>query len=206
MILHTEVECSVAPVTLFRCYPRITGARRGKPGHWSFVPTPQLHGRWDNTELYDSWYFSQSAVGAVAESFYNKREWIPEVFLTPQNEPRVIAEFTYEGTLLELDNAETLVSLGIRPSAVVIQDLGTTQGIARRIYEQHVAQADPSGSEPVPGGLTWWSSQMPSEYSVMLWGHEGAQPPGLKFVGLQPLSVEHPAVVEAASRLYRVLG
>ena len=46
---------------LFRCYPRVPGARRGRPGHWSYLPRPQLHGRWDNSDLYDSWYFSRSA-------------------------------------------------------------------------------------------------------------------------------------------------
>lgn len=202
----TESSGNEAPLKLFRCYPRIPGARRGKPGHWSYVPSPQLHGRWDNTELYDSWYFSRSAVGALAESFYNKRQWIPEVFLTPQNEPRVIAEFTFDGELLDLDSAETLMAIGIRPSAVVVQDLGVTQGIARHIYENKIAGNGPPDAEREPRGLTWWSSQMPSETSVVLWGHDGAVPAGLTFVGIQPLSIEHPAVIEAASRLYRILG
>lgn len=185
-------------LTLYRCYPRVPGARRGKRGHWSFVPTPQLHGRWDNSDLYDSWYFSRSEVGAIAESFYNKRNWIPEVFLTPTAEPRAIAEFTFSGPpLIDLDDAETLLNLGVKPSDVVVKDLSTTQTLARDIFIQSAADS---------AGISWWSSQMPSETSVLLWGSESAPPEGLRLVGIQPLSIEHPAVIEAANRLYRPLG
>lgn len=186
------------PLRLFRCYPRAAGARPRKPGHWSYLPRPQFHGRWDNCDLFDSWYFSRTAVGAVAESFYNKRRWIPEVFLTPAGEPRALAEFRYTGAEpLDLDDAAMLVRLGVRPSEIVVQDLGVTQGIARRVFET---------AAPERGGLAWWSSQMPSETSVMLWGAGGAAPSGLELVGIQSLSSEHPAVVEAAARLYRQLG
>lgn len=183
---------------LFRCFPKTPGARKGRPGHWAYVPRPQFHGRWDNTDLYDSWYFSRSAVGAVAESFYSKRRWIPEMFLTPTGHPRAIAEFEFTGREpLDLDDAATLLRLGVAPSQVVVQDLGVTQDLARRIFEA-------SGDRFA--GLSWWSSQMPSETSVLLWGRDGAPPPGLKLIGVQNLSVEHPAVVEAAGSLYRVLG
>lgn len=183
---------------LFRCFPRTPGARRSRPGHWSFVPQPQLHGRWDNADLFDSWYFSRSAVGAVAESFYSKSRWIPEVFLAPTGHPRAIAEFELTGReLLDLDDAETLMGLGVSPSQVVVQDLGVTQDLARRVFETR---------GELFAGLSWWSSQMPSETSVLLWGQGGEPPPGLSLIGIQNLSVEHPAVIEAASRLYRVLG
>lgn len=184
---------------LYRCYPRIPGARRGKPGHWSYLPTPQLHGRWDNADLYDSWYLSRSAVGAVAESFYNKQRWIPEVFLTPAGHARALAvfEFDEDRRLLNLDDAGVLAHLEIRPSQVVVQDLPATQQIGKRIYESEAERYS---------GISWWSSQLPSETSVLLWG-TGAQPPeGLKLVGIEPLRVEHPAVIDAAARLYRVLG
>lgn len=188
---------------LFRCYPRVPGARTGKPGHWSYLPRPQLHGRWDNAELYDSWYFSRSAVGAVAESFYSKRQWIPEVFLTAEGRPRAIAEFelhetdTRRAELVDLDDAATLLRLGLAPSQVVVPNLRVTQDIGRDIFLSE------SGEHV---GVSWWSSQLPSETSVLLWGEGGAPPPGLRLVGIQSLSVEHPAVIEAASRLYRVLG
>ena len=183
---------------LYRCYPRVSGARTGKPGHWSYLPRPQFHGRWDNSDLYDSWYFSKSPVGAVAESFYNKRQWIPEVFLTPEGSPRAIAEFTYSGgSLLDLDDAQTLVRLRIRPSEVVVQDLNTTQRLAQRVFETRAEGC---------GGISWWSAQMPSEHSVMLWAEDGLPPAGLKLQGIQSLSLEHPAVIEAAARLYRPLG
>lgn len=189
---------------LFRCYPRVPGARKGKPGHWSYVPAPQMHGRWDNSDLYDSWYFSRTAIGAVAESFYNKRQWIPEVFLTPAGKPRAIAEFRYSGPApLNLDDAQTLVDLGVRPSEVVVQDLGKTQSLARRIFERH---GEGGAADTAAGGIEWWSSQLSSEVSVLLWGSDGQPPAGLELVGIQALSVDHPAVVEAASRLYRTLG
>ena len=184
---------------LYRCYPRVPGARRGKPGHWSFLPRPQLHGRWDNADLYDSWYLSRSAVGAIAESFYNKQRWIPEVFLTPAGQPRALAifELDEDRTLLDLDDARVLTKLEVRPSQIVVQDIGTTQNIAREFY------ANTAGTH---SGVSWWSSQLPAETSVMLWGVDGAVPTGLKLVGIEQLSESHPAVIEAASRLYRVLG
>lgn len=183
---------------LYRCFPKAPGARRGRPGHWSFLPRPQLHGRWDNADLHDSWYFSLSAVGAVAESFYNKSRWIPEVFLTPVDHPRAIAEFELaDRELLNLDDAATLLELGVAPSQVVVQDLGVTQDLARQVFEA-------SGERFA--GLRWWSSQMPLETSVLLWGQDGEPPPGLRLLGIQNLSLEHPAVVEAAARLFRVRG
>lgn len=184
---------------LYRCYPRVPGARRGKPGHWSYLPRPQLHGRWDNADLYDSWYLSRSAVGAVAESFYNKQRWIPEVFLTPAGHSRAMAVFEFDDDrpLLDLDDAEVLSRLGVKPSQVVVQDLSTTQQIARRVHEAAAREY---------AGMSWWSSQLPSQTSVMLWGADAAPPDGLRLVGIEPLSVEHPAVSEAAAQLYRVLG
>lgn len=184
---------------LYRCYPRIPGARKGRPGHWSYVPSPQLHGRWDNADLYESWYFSRSAVGAVAESFYNKQRWIPEVFLTPAGDARALAVFELDDglPLLDLDDATVLSDLAVRPSQVVVQDLSTTQELARRIFAR-------SGSSHA--GISWWSSQLPSEDSVLLWGVDGQPPQGLRLVGIEPLSVEHPAVIDAAARLFRVLG
>lgn len=184
---------------LYRCYPRVPGARRGRPGHWSYLQRPQLHGRWDNADLYDSWYLSRSAVGAIAESFYNKQRWIPEVFLTPKLHSRALGVFEFDDDrpLLDLDDAEVLSGLGIKPSQVVVQDLSTTQEIARRIHG--------TASEEF-AGISWWSSQLPSESSVLLWGADGAPPEGLRLVGIEPLSVEHPGVIEAAARLYRVLG
>lgn len=184
---------------LYRCYPRIPGARTGRPGHWRYVPRPQQRGRWDNAELYDSWYFSRSPIGAIAESFYNKRRWIPEVFLTPTGDARALAsfEFTGELPLLDFDDAAVLLEFGMRPSQVVAQDLTTTQQLARRVYERDGGSIS---------GLSWWSSQLPSETSVMLWGSGGAPPQGLRLMGIESLSVEHPAVIETAERLYRVLG
>ncbi len=183
---------------LFRCYPRIAGARPGRPGHWSFVPRPQTQGRWDNAELYDSWYFSRSAVGAVAESFYSLNRWIPEVFLTPAGQPRAIAEFEFTGSpLLDLDDPTTLLDLDERPSGIVIANLAHTQQLARRIFETHGGRH---------AGISWWSSQLPSETSVVLWVSDAAPPAGLKLIGIQNLSVDHPAVVDAATKLYRRLG
>lgn len=183
---------------LFRCYPRTPGARTGRPGHWSFIPRPQFHGRWDNSDLYDSWYFSRTPAGAVAESFYSKRRWIPEVFLTPSGNPRAIAEFRYSGSdFLDLDDGAALVDLGVRPSEVVVRNPAFTQALARQIFETRHDDC---------GGISWWSTQIPSEPSVMLWGEGGTPPVGLKLIGIQSLSVEHPAVVEAAAQLYRLLG
>lgn len=184
---------------LYRCFPRVPGARKGKPGHWSYLPRPQLHGRWDNADLYDSWYLSQSRVGAVCESFYNKQRWIPEVFLTSAGHSRGLAVFEFDEQLplLDLDDATVLARLEVKPSQIVVPDLSTTQELARRIYNLTANEF---------AGISWWSSQMPSESSVLLWSTDGAPPRGLRLVGIEPLSTEHPAVIDAASKLYRALG
>ena len=105
---------------LYRCYPRIPGARKGRPGHWSYVPSPQLHGRWDNADLYESWYFSRSAVGAIAESFYNKQRWIPEVFLTPAGDARALAVFEFDNDLPLLDLDTEIIPAALLNKAGVV--------------------------------------------------------------------------------------
>lgn len=120
------------------------------------------------------------------------------MFLTPRGHSRAIAEFELTNSeLLDLDDAATLLKLGVSPSKIVVQDLGFTQSLARDIFEANSARY---------AGLSWWSSQMPSESSVLLWGQNGEPPASLRLVGIQALSVDHPAVVEAAARLFRQLG
>ena len=106
-------------------------------------------------------------------------------------------EFEEPLPLVNLDDAEALQTLKIRPSQVVVQDLAKTQRIARTIHAQY---------STTRAGISWWSSQLPSETSVLLWGNDGVPPVGLKLVGLEALSVDHPAVIDAASKQYRVLG
>lgn len=105
---------------------------------------------------------------------------------------RALAEYEIPNDLpiLDLDDARALQVLGLRPSQIVTRDRDVTQRWALSIYEQ--------GNW---SGLRWWSYYDPRWYSYALWDL-----PALRSTGpVRALSVEDPAVVEAATILRRPL-
>ena len=56
---------------LHRVFLHDPGAAPGKSGHATYLHKPQGAGRWDNPALYDAWYLSPAAEGAVGETLGN---------------------------------------------------------------------------------------------------------------------------------------
>lgn len=185
----------------YRCYPKDHNAKVGEPGHWSYLPRPQMTGRWDNAASYDSWYLATTEIGAIAESFYSKASWRPETFLTRIGQPRVLAAFEVHDSLelVDLDDPATLTKFSMIPSQVVRQNLPVTQAAALQIFNETRTDAVPAA------GLSWWSSQLPAEDVLMLWAEPEARPP-MSLVEEFDLGVEMDQVKEAADRLRRLIA
>ncbi len=179
---------------LWRVLPYLRGARPEKPGHPLFVPNRQGAGRVDNPEHYLTLYAADSPEGAVAEAFGDLAQWTTGMLRGSPSLPgsiRALAEITTTTPLAvcDLDDAKQLVSLHLRPSQVVTRDRRTTQGWALRIHS--------TGSY---AGVRWWSYRDPSWGSIALWHRAG-----LSVASVEPLTVDHPAVLGAAEVLNRPL-
>lgn len=174
---------------LFRVVPWIREAREGDPGHPLHVPGPQGAGRVDNPERYAVLYASDSATGAVAESFGNLAVWSDQMFVVPSmGARRALATYElHDGVVLDLDDARALLHRDIRPSRVVTRDRAITQRWALGIYDEGTWQ-----------GVRWWSYVDPDRGSFGLWDRRT-----LRVLDVTPLERTHPAVGDAAAALPR---
>ena len=155
------------------------------------MPSPPGRGRIDAPGLYDVLYLSDAAAGAVAEGFGRLTPWSELMLRVPAmpGAVRVVARYELAdgARVLDLDDVASLVDLGIRPSDVVTRDRTVTQSWARKAYARRQW-----------AGVRWWSYYDPRWYAYGLWDRRD-----LVVVGVEQLSMEHPAVVEAATALRR---
>jgi hypothetical protein len=92
--------------------------------------------------------------------------------------------------ICDLDDASRLVALGLRPSQVVTRDRQVTQSWALAIFQQQRF-----------GGIRWWSYHDPR------WGSHGVwETSKLQLQGVEPLTLDHVALIEAAAVLNRRVG
>lgn len=169
-------------------------AAAGRPGSATSLHRPQGASRWDNPELYDAWYFSTSAEGAVGETFGNLASWTAEMLEHPTGLRRALAIFSVPDDLpiFDFDDASNLTAIAMRPSQVVIRNAPYTQGKAAELFE--------AGTW---AGVGWWSSHRPSWSNVTLWSPDRTPPAALESV--EPLGLSSPAVRDAARALDRPL-
>ncbi len=178
-------------MTLHRVFPYDDNANPTEPGGALFVPQGG-DGRVDNPDLYRAFYASTHAEGAVAEKFGRIPEWDSSLFEHPAGLPYAIAAYTLAPAahIFELDNAEHLNLLNLRPSEVVRRDLQLSQGWARTIFG--FGEWD---------GVSWWSFYGPQWHSVAVWN--------LNLVSLhdtpQRLLINSSAVVRAAAAIVRLI-
>lgn len=174
-------------------FPHLASAKPEDPGGALFVPAQQHGGRID-TPRRQVLYLSSTPVGAVAEVFASLAAWTPQMFESPAGPGARRALGRYEladsARILDLDDAETLRALGLRPSEVVSPDRQVTQRWARSVVAQRRWD-----------GARWWSFHDSRWYSYGLWDRRD-----LRLIGVDPLSLDHPAVVEAATVLRRSRG
>jgi hypothetical protein len=99
-------------------------------------------------------------------------------------------ELAGAAAVCDLDDADTLAGLGLRPSQVVTRDRNVTQAWALKLYEVggHV-------------GVRWWSCYDPRWGSYAFWDTSS-----LRVAEIEVLTeVTHPAFVEAAGVLCRLV-
>lgn len=178
---------------LYRVFPWLASAEPGTPGHALFVPPSRGAGRIDNPGYYDALYLSSAPAGAVAEIFGDLSVWTPEMLRKPQIPGSVRAVGTYEldesARVFDLDDPRALVELALRPSEVVTREREVTQRWALAIFQRRAWT-----------GVRWWSYYDPRWYAYGLWDRGS-----LRVVDVQPLKLDSPAVVEAATVLMRPL-
>jgi len=186
---------------LYRIFFYRSGVRGGTSGHATYLYTPQLKGRWDNAELYRSWYLSTSPEGAAGETFGNVPVWTSEMFEVPTGFRRAIATFAVSDDLqlFALDDAANLLHIGMRPSQVVTRNAPYTQGVAARLFAERGADGGRKWA-----GLTWWSYHRPTWTNVFLWDSEGSPAP-LTLQSVDELTIDTPAIRDAAAALSRPL-
>ena len=151
-------------------------------------------GRIDNPDRYLALYLSDGMGGACAEAFFFKPVWDANVLRglpTLPGSMQALASFNIapDPPICDLDDATRLVELDLRPSQVVSRERTVTQAWALRIYQ-----------EGRWGGIRWWSYYDPRWGSHGIWNREA-----LDLHGVEPLTLQHPAIVEAARVLNRLL-
>jgi RES domain len=180
---------------LHRVLPYLATARTGEPGHPLYLPPARGGNRVDNPGRYQVLYLGDAPAGAVAEAFGSFSRWNRGLFRGAPSLPgSVRALVSYElpedTAVCNLDDAHALAEWGLRPSEVVTRNRAVTQAWALKLYE--------AGSH---AGVRWWSYYDSRWGSVGLWD---SRP--LTVVDLAVLDdVAHPALVEAASVLCRIV-
>ena len=146
--------------------------------------------RHDNPRTYGALYASRARVSAVAEWMrqFVGRALGPLAFAPRPGVRMALAELDDSAlpTLPDLDDPSQLVARGLRPSEVATRIRKRTQRQALEIYEEGAT------------GFAWWSAVESSWPNVTLFAERadiglGTEP--------EPLTSEHPAVVEAAGVL-----
>lgn len=175
---------------LFRVYRGLPRARGRQPGHPLTVSPVQGAGRIDNPEHYKVLYAGRSASGAVGETLGRFREWMPSLLgerpYLPGSRLR-LATLDLDRVLCDLDDPAELHARNLRPSRVVTRDRAVTQAWALDIHGDQAYR-----------GTQWWSFWNPDWTSAGVWAVED-----LRVTSIEDLSLDHPAVAEAASVLDR---
>jgi hypothetical protein len=176
---------------LYRVFPYVAVTPSDELGGALYVP-PQGGGRIDNPGIYSVLYLSDAAAGAIAEAFGRFPEWTRPMLEGPPSLPgsvRAIARYrlTDDAPICNLDDLEQLLSLGLRPSDVVSRDYTRSRAWARRIYDQGKWS-----------GVRWWSYYDPAWSSFGLWNLKG-----LALDQVTPLTLDHPALIEASRTIVR---
>ena len=148
-------------------------------------------GRHDDPERYTALYLAREAVGAVAEAIqaFRGQELSAATLIRPDGSRRALATLDDTGLpgLVDLDDPRVLTARRLRPSRVAT-------GV-RRITQRIAADAFDDGAI----GLAWWSTLESSWTNVTLFRERlEASPP---LVDTVVLTLDHPALVEAAERL-----
>lgn len=161
-----------------------------EPGGALHVPrAKQGRGRHDIPDLCGVLYASRSPISAVAERIIRFRGAILEDadLRRPDGSFDVLLAIDGErvGPIIDLDEPREMARRGLRPSTVATRARTPTQELARAIYK-----------EGGPG-FAWWSTIEAAWSNVTLFAERVGRSARVA-VKPQALTVDHPAVVEAA--------
>lgn len=186
---------------VYRVFGHLAGATAGVSGHPMYVYPRQTRGRWDNFSEYRIVYVAASPEGAIAETFGRIPEWSDGMFDVPYLAGGRYALATFsipdDTPLLDLDDARTLVNLGLRPTQVVTQNSSFTQDVALQIFRELKSDGSRRWA-----GIRWWSFWRPQWPVMAVWMVPGEASP-LTLQDVQALSTAHVAVRDAAKSLVR---
>jgi hypothetical protein len=161
-------------------------------------------GRFDNPHRYAALYAATTEQAAVGETFANSSTWLAEEVTRPkEGRPRCLVSLDLDldaTRLLDLDDAHTLVDLGLRPSDVARRNRDHTQEIAQSIWMGR-PETDIRGLR--------WRSYWRVEWEVLMAWSDGLRPPWFPFAtvtAVEELRMDLPAVVLAADVLPRLLA
>lgn len=179
---------------LYRVLPYLSNAPSGEPGHPLFVPTSTGANRIDNPASYDTLYLGDSPLCAVAEAFGWAPRWNAGLLrgspaLPGSDRALVQYELDDHAQICDLDDADRLTALRLRPSRVVTRDREVTQTWAMKLYD---------GGQFA--GVRWWSYYNPDWGSVGLWDTAA-----LTITNVVVLTADHPAFVAAAAEIIRTI-
>ena len=179
-------------MNLWRVLPWDPSAKPRDRGGPLYVPRVfQGRGRHDNPERYGCLYASVDAGAAVAEILSQFRgEALAEGLLDVEGTrlAAVPLDLADDVALIDLDKPRVLQRERLRPSAVATHDRIATRAYAERLFDSH----------PDAIGVRWWSTIESSWINVTLFDR------GLRRIragAAEPLTLDHPAVVEAAEFL-----
>ena len=178
-------------MTLYRCFAWDADAEPAAPdGPLWFPREYQGEGRHDNPDLFGCLYLADRPVSCVVEQLARFRgQRLTAALLRRRHLPLALAELTLppDAGLVDLDDPAVLRRERLRPSIVATRDRAVTQPQARALYEAH----------PEVAGLRWWSTYESQWMNVTIFDRAARR---LRVAAVRALSLEDPAVVEAAQR------
>jgi hypothetical protein len=180
-------------VILWRVLPRERTAGLREPGGPLFFPRSfQGTGRHDAPARYGCLYVTADAVSALVEALARFRGSgsLADDMLVRDGRQLDIAELELhdDSELIDLDEPQVLHRERLRPSAVATRRRAVTQTYAERLFD----------SRPDAAGIRWWSTFESAWVNLTLFDRAA---PVLSAHRVEPLTLDHPAVVEAAEFL-----
>lgn len=176
---------------LFRCFAWDVAAQKDERDGPLWYPREfQGEGRHDNPGVYGCLYLADRAVSCVVEQLARFRgQRLSTPLLRRRGLPLALAELelTNGAELMDLDDPAVLRRERLRPSVVATRDRDITQPQARTLHAKH----------PGAAGLRWWSTYESTWMHVTLFDRAAGN---LRLTAIRELTVDDPAVVEAARR------
>jgi hypothetical protein len=180
-------------VILWRLVPWRAQTPPTQPGGALWFPRElQGQGRHDNPDRYGCLYASEAAVSAVAEALapFRASGALSPGMLMRAGLPLALARLDLDdrGQLVDLDDPHVLTRRGLRPSRVATRTRTVTQAYAARLFDETSGVV----------GLRWWSTLEAGLINLTLFDRAASR---LSLLDIEPLTIEHAAVVEAAELL-----